>query len=70
MHLSYVTEGKNISQQAKPASVTPRVTESGVDVMEEDENEVMTHIAKAKGEPAHMTKTTTYNNLTSGTEGT
>jgi hypothetical protein len=41
-----------------------------VDVVEEDENEVMTRIAKAKGEPAHMTKTTTCNNLTSGTEGT
>jgi hypothetical protein len=50
--------------------VTPRVTESGVDVVEEDENEVMTRIAKAKGEPVYMTKTTTYNNLTSGTEGT
>jgi hypothetical protein len=57
-------------QQAKPVSVTPSVTESRGDIIEGDKNEVMTCIAKAKGEPVHMTKSPTYNDLTSGTEGT
>ena len=56
-HQAYVTEGKNVSQRAKPASVTSSVPEnSNENVIEEDEDEIKARIAKAKGETAHKKK--------------
>ncbi|KAF8268207.1 hypothetical protein EI94DRAFT_1800717 [Lactarius quietus] len=50
-HRVHVTESKNISQQAKQVSATCSTPENGSDsAVEEDENEVMAHIAKAKEE--------------------
>ena len=67
-HQAYVTEGKNVSQRAKPASVTSSVPEnSNENIIEEDEDEIKACIAKAKGETAHKKKMLAHCYVTVGT---